>query len=100
LAKAEYYQADIADPGAKQFLGDLLDAEFHVCDTYRQLYSCVLAGDSDAANRKIPTLNVLKKQKGELYSKMAAGAREMGGPAVDGYVIHGINEAAEELRTQ
>ena len=100
LAKAQYYQAGIADPGAKRFLGDLLDAEFRVCDTYRQLYSCVLAGDYDAANRNITTLNVLKKQKGELYAKMAAEMRQVGGPAVDGYVIQGINEAAQELRTQ
>jgi hypothetical protein len=40
------------------------------------------------------------KQKGELYAKMAAGAREVSGPAVNNFVIQGINEAAQELRTQ
>jgi hypothetical protein len=100
LAKAQYYQAGIADPGAKRFLGDLLDAEFRVCNTYRQLYSCVLAGDYDAANRNITALNALKKQKGELYTKMAAGMRQVGGPAVDGYIIQGMNEAAQDLGTK
>jgi hypothetical protein len=100
LAKAQYYQAGIADPGAKRFLGDLLDAEYRVCDAYRQLYSCVLAADYDAANRNITSLNALKKQKGDLYAKMAAGMRQVGGPAVDSYLFQGINEAAQDLRTQ
>jgi hypothetical protein len=100
LAKAQYYQAGIADLEAKRFLGDLLDAEYRVCDTYRQLYSCVLAGDYDAANRNIATLNTLKKQKGDLYAKMVAGMRQVGGSAVDSYVIQGIDEAAQDLRAQ
>jgi hypothetical protein len=57
----------------------------------------VLAGDYDGANRNIMTLNTLKKQKGELYLQMAAGMREVGGPAVDNYVIQGINGAAQNL---
>jgi hypothetical protein len=81
-------------------LSDLLDAEYRVCDGYRQLYSCVLAGDYDAANQNITTLNALKKQKGNLYVKMVASMRQVAGPAADSYVIKGINEAAQELSTQ
>jgi hypothetical protein len=36
-----------------------------------------------------PTLNALKKQKGDLYAKMVAGMRQVGGSAVDSYVIQG-----------
>jgi hypothetical protein len=79
-AKACIYQAGISDLGARRFLGDLLDAESRVCGTYRQLYSSVVAGDYDAANRNITTLNVVKKQKGDLYFKMIAGMREVGAP--------------------
>jgi TM2 domain-containing membrane protein YozV len=37
LATGKYYQAGVTDPGAKSFLGTLLEAESGVCDGYRQL---------------------------------------------------------------
>jgi len=98
LVIAKYYQAGISDQGAKRFLGSLLEAESAVCDTYQQLHSCVLAGDYDAANRNIASLNVLSKHKGELYTDMISGMRTVGGSAVDSYVIEGINEETQNLK--